>query len=131
MIRVFHWTIAVANRACSFRSHTAQASAKAPFNVSVGVEQRRETYSVAAGDEASCLDGGSQALPGLAPVSASDSSRNVLGTYIDLSTHLAPKWMVDLAGRFEHYSDVGDTTNGKISTRYDFHAADRGAWQRQ
>jgi iron complex outermembrane receptor protein len=92
----------------------------APVNVSVGVEQRRETYSVAAGDEASYLDGGSQALPGLAPVSASDNSRNVLGTYIDLSTHLAPKWTVDLAGRFEHYSDVGDTTNGKISTRYDF-----------
>jgi iron complex outermembrane receptor protein len=92
----------------------------APVNVSVGVEQRRETYSVGAGDEASYLDGGSQALPGLAPVSASDNSRNVLGTYIDLSTHLAPKWTVDLAGRFEHYSDVGDTTNGKVSTRYDF-----------
>ncbi|WP_429306009.1 TonB-dependent receptor plug domain-containing protein [Paraburkholderia sp. GAS38] len=92
----------------------------APVNVSVGVEQRRETYTVGAGDEASYLDGGSQALPGLAPVSASDNSRNVLGTYIDLSTHLAPKWTVDLAGRFEHYSDVGDTTNGKISTRYDF-----------
>ncbi|PCE26846.1 hypothetical protein BWP39_08650 [Paraburkholderia acidicola] len=92
----------------------------APVNVSVGVEQRRETYSVGAGDEASYLDGGSQALPGLAPVSASDNSRNVLGTYIDLSTHLTPKWTVDLAGRFEHYSDVGDTTNGKVSTRYDF-----------
>ncbi|SDG16468.1 TonB-dependent receptor plug domain-containing protein [Paraburkholderia phenazinium] len=92
----------------------------APVNVSVGVEQRRETYSVGAGDEASYIDGGSQALPGLAPVSASDNSRNVVGTYIDLSTHLAPKWTVDLAGRFEHYSDVGDTTNGKISTRYDF-----------
>ena len=92
----------------------------APVNVSVGVEQRRETYSVGAGDEASYLDGGSQALPGLAPVSASDNSRNVLGTYIDLSTHLTPKWTIDLAGRFEHYSDVGDTTNGKVSTRYDF-----------
>ena len=59
-------------------------------------------------------------LPGLAPVSASDNSRNVLGTYVDLSTHLTPKWTVDLAGRFEHYSDVGSTTNGKFSTRYDF-----------
>jgi iron complex outermembrane receptor protein len=92
----------------------------APVNVSFGVEQRRETYSVGAGDEYSYLLGGAQALPGLAPVSASDNSRNVLGTYIDLSTHPAPKWTVDVAGRFEHYSDVGDTTNGKISTRYDF-----------
>ncbi|AIO37145.1 tonB dependent receptor family protein [Burkholderia cenocepacia] len=92
----------------------------APVNVSVGVEQRRETYTVSAGDPASYQYGGSQALPGIAPVSASDNSRNVIGTYIDLSTHLTPKWQLDLAGRFEHYSDVGDTANGKISTRYDF-----------
>ncbi|MFM0502881.1 TonB-dependent receptor plug domain-containing protein [Paraburkholderia caffeinilytica] len=91
-----------------------------PVNVSWGVEQRRETYSVGAGDFASYVDGGSQALPGLAPVSASDNSRNVIGTYIDLLTHVTPKWTVDLAGRFEHYSDVGSTTNGKLSTRYDF-----------
>lgn len=92
----------------------------APVNVSFGFEQRRETYSVGAGDPASYVYGGSQALPGIAPVSASDNSRNVIGTYIDLSTHLTPKWQVDLAGRYEHYNDVGDTTNGKISTRYDF-----------
>jgi iron complex outermembrane recepter protein len=92
----------------------------APLNVSWGVEQRRETYTVGPGDYASYIDGGSQALPGLAPVSASDNSRNVVGTYIDLSTHLTPQWTVDLAGRFEHYSDVGSTANGKVSTRYDF-----------
>ncbi|WP_245643773.1 TonB-dependent receptor plug domain-containing protein [Paraburkholderia oxyphila] len=92
----------------------------APLQVSFGVEQRRETYTVGAGDPASYVYGGAQALPGLAPVSASDNSRNVIGTYIDLSTHLTPKWQIDLAGRFEHYNDVGDTTNGKISTRYDF-----------
>ena len=92
----------------------------APLTVSWGVEQRRETYSVGPGDYASYVDGGSQALPGIAPVSASDSSRNVVGTYIDLATHLTPKWAIDLAGRFEHYSDVGSTANGKLSTRYDF-----------
>lgn len=93
---------------------------QAPLQVSFGVEQRRETYSVGAGDPASYVYGGAQALPGLSPVSESDNSRNVVGTYIDLSTHLTPKWQIDLAGRYEHYSDVGDTTNGKISTRYDF-----------
>lgn len=92
----------------------------APVNVSVGLEQRHETYEVGAGDPASYLDGGSQALPGFAPVSASNNSRDVLGTYVDLSTKLTPKWQIELAGRYEHYSDVGDTTNGKISTRYDF-----------
>ncbi|MCP3715479.1 TonB-dependent siderophore receptor [Paraburkholderia sp. CNPSo 3281] len=92
----------------------------APVQFSFGFEQRRETYTVGAGDPASYVYGGSQALPGLAPVSASDNSRNVIGTYIDLLTHITPKWQIDLAGRYEHYNDVGDTTNGKISTRYDF-----------
>ncbi|MEX3957452.1 TonB-dependent receptor plug domain-containing protein [Trinickia sp. EG282A] len=92
----------------------------APLNVSVGVEHRHETYAVGAGEPASYLDGGAQALPGFAPVSASNNSRDVLGTYIDLSTRITPKWQIELAGRYEHYSDVGDTTNGKISTRYDF-----------
>jgi iron complex outermembrane recepter protein len=92
----------------------------APVNVSVGVEQRRETYTIRGGDDASWLYGGSAALPGLAPVSASDVSRNVIGAYVDLSTYLTPKWQLDLAGRYEHYNDVGDTTNGKVSTRYQF-----------
>lgn len=92
----------------------------APLHVSFGFEQRRETYTVGAGDPASYVYGGSQALPGLAPVSESDNSRNVIGTYVDLSTYITPKWQIDLAGRYEHYNDVGDTTNGKISTRYDF-----------
>ncbi|CAN0620840.1 iron complex outermembrane recepter protein [Burkholderia multivorans] len=91
----------------------------APLSVSFGLEQRHESYSVSPGDNASYILGGSQALPGLAPVSASNSSRNVLGTYVDLSTQITPKWKIDLAGRFEHYSDVGDTANGKISTRYE------------
>ncbi|MBN3788390.1 TonB-dependent receptor [Burkholderia sp. Ac-20353] len=95
----------------------------APLNVAVGVEQRRETYTIRDGDQSSWIDGGSAALPGLAPVSASDVSRNVVGTYIDLSTYLTPKWQVDLAGRYEHYNDVGDTTNGKVSTRYQFSPA--------
>jgi iron complex outermembrane receptor protein len=92
----------------------------APVQLSFGFEQRRETYTVGAGEPASYVYGGAQALPGLAPVSASDNSRNVIGTYIDLLTHITPKWQIDLAGRYEHYNDVGDTTNGKISTRYDF-----------
>ncbi len=91
----------------------------APLNVSVGAEHRHESYTVGAGDPASTYGAGSQALPGLSPLSALSKSREVLGTYIDLATRLAPNWQVDLAGRFEHYNDVGSTTNGKVSTRYD------------
>ncbi|WP_425306249.1 TonB-dependent receptor plug domain-containing protein [Burkholderia perseverans] len=95
----------------------------APLTVSFGVEQRHETYSVAPGDYASYILGGAQALPGLAPVSASRASRDVLGTYVDLATRLTPRWKIDVAGRFEHYSDVGDTANGKFATRYELSPA--------
>ena len=43
----------------------------------------------------------------------------VYSAYADVSTHLTRAWQVDLAGRFEHYTDFGNTYNGKISTRYD------------
>jgi iron complex outermembrane receptor protein len=92
----------------------------APVTVSFGFEQRTEGYSVGPGEPDAYLYGGTPALVGLSPASASNNTRNVLGTYIDLATKLTQKWQIDLAGRFEHYSDVGDTTNGKISTRYDF-----------
>jgi iron complex outermembrane recepter protein len=39
---------------------------------------------------------------------------------VDLATTILPKWRTDLAGRFEHYSDFGNTGTGKFSTRYDF-----------
>jgi iron complex outermembrane recepter protein len=91
----------------------------APLTVSVGFEHRHEGYTVGPGDPASIYGAGSQALPGLSPLSAVSASREVLGTYIDLATKLTQRWQVDLAGRFEHYSDVGDTTNGKVSTRFD------------
>ncbi|KAF1030078.1 MAG: Vitamin B12 transporter BtuB [Burkholderia plantarii] len=91
----------------------------APLNVSLGLEQRHETYHVQAGDYDSYVYGGAQALPGLSTASATSAERDVLGTYIDLSTLITPRWKVDVAGRFEHYSDVGDTANGKIATRYE------------
>jgi iron complex outermembrane receptor protein len=92
----------------------------APVNVSFGFEQRTEGYSVGPGEPNAYLYGGTPALVGLAPAAASNTTRNVFGSYVDFSTNLTKKWRLDLSGRFEHYSDVGDTTNGKISSRYDF-----------
>ncbi len=102
----------------------------APLNISFGGEDRHEFYSLGAGDVDSYIDGGSQAAPGLNPLSAGSHSRNVLAGYLDLATKLTPKWKVDAAGRFEHYTDVGDTTVGKLSTRYDFnrYVAVRGSF---
>ena len=90
-----------------------------PITIAGGIEHRFETYGTGVGSPASYLYGGSQAQAGLLPSDAGPHSRVVYSGYVDVSTHLTAAWQVDLAGRFEHYTDFGDTYNGKISTRYD------------
>ena len=94
-----------------------------PITLAAGLEHRFETYGTGVGSPASYLYGGSQAQAGLLPSDAGPHSRVVYSTYGDISTHLTRAWQVDVAGRFEHYTDFGDTYNGKISTRYDISRA--------
>lgn len=91
-----------------------------PLNVSLGLEQRRDTYSIHAGDLASYEQGGAEALAGLSPLSAGKWSRDVLAGYIDLSSSLTEQWEINVAGRHEDFSEFGGTTNGKLATRYEF-----------
>lgn len=90
-----------------------------PLTIATGVAHRFETYGTGVGSSASYLYGGSQAQAGLLPSNAGPHSRVVYSTYLDLSAHLTRDWQADLAGRYEHYTDFGDTFNGKASTRYD------------
>src|SRR5438132_4515115 len=102
-----------------------------PVNVAAGVEYRRDGYQVIAGEPASYLDGGSlhqfgsgrgtpgsQVFPGFRPDNAVDVSRNNKAFYIDTEGDVLPQLRVGLAGRFEDYSDFGNTTNGKLTLRY-------------
>ncbi len=91
-----------------------------PLDVAFGGEYRRDTYQLEPGDTASQFGGGSQAYPGFLNGSASNSHRQSEAGYVDLATNPLENWQVDLAGRFEHYSDVGNTKTFKISSRYDF-----------
>jgi iron complex outermembrane receptor protein len=52
------------------------------------------------------------------PGSVVNKSRNVAAAYIDFETEIARRLLLDLASRFEHYSDFGDNYAGKIATRY-------------
>jgi iron complex outermembrane receptor protein len=108
-------------------------------DVSVGAEYRRETYQRGAGEEQSwnhggqpILDGpnagqpisisdaGSQADVGVRPEDEADDSRNSYSAYAGISIYPTNEWVVDVAARFEDYSDFGDITTGRLSTRYDF-----------
>ncbi|QHC35628.1 TonB-dependent siderophore receptor [Komagataeibacter xylinus] len=112
--RMSQWT----NNA-DFRRHFNIGHA-VPMTLAFGAEHRLEEYQIKAGDPASYIDGGSQALAGLTPQDAGKWDRDVWAGYIDGDFKLTRKWDLDFAGRFEHYTDVGNTENGKVSTRYDF-----------
>ena len=92
----------------------------APLNIAFGGEFRHDSYQLNEGDFASQYGGGSQAYPGFTKIDQGYYHRTNESGYVDVATSLLPHWQVDLAGRFEHYSDFGDTETGKFTTRYDF-----------
>ena len=65
-------------------------------------------------------DAGAQSLPGFRPQDAVDADRTEYAVYAGASTHVTKTWVVDLAGRYEDYSDAGNTLTGRLSSRYDF-----------
>ncbi len=100
-----------------------------PLNVAFGAELRRENYKITAGEETSFNDGGvpnqaggraaigAQVFPGFRPANAVDESRNSTALYADLEGDAARWLRLGLAGRFEHFSDFGDTVDVKLSLR--------------
>jgi len=91
-----------------------------PLNVAFGAEYRRETYKIGAGNPDSYIDGGASSFEGLTPTDAGSHDRENEAGYIDLAAKPIEGLRVDAAGRFEHYSDFGDATVGKLTARYDF-----------
>jgi iron complex outermembrane receptor protein len=97
-----------------------------PSTLAFGIEYRDETYKIEAGETASWINGGNgkgagaQGFPGFRPANAVDVSRNATSLYVDLDNQITDKLDIDLAARYEDYSDFGSTTTGKIAARYDF-----------
>jgi iron complex outermembrane receptor protein len=91
-----------------------------PLTFAMGGEIRKETYTIGAGDEMSRYVEGGQSFPGYALSDAGTIKRTAKAIYGDIIVKPVDGLLIDLAGRYEHYSDFGDTTIGKITTRYDF-----------
>ncbi|RZK02104.1 MAG: TonB-dependent receptor [Novosphingobium sp.] len=91
-----------------------------PLTFAVGGEYRRETYTIGAGDDASRYFEGGQSFPGYALSDAGSLKREAVAVYGNVIFKPVPEWTVDIAGRFEDYSDFGNTAIGKFTTRYDF-----------
>jgi iron complex outermembrane receptor protein len=91
-----------------------------PLTFALGLEHRRDEYEIGAGDAASRYKEGSQSFPGFSLTDAGSHSRNSKAAYINFSSQPIAGWTVDLAGRYEHFSDFGSARVGKLTTRYDF-----------
>lgn len=94
-----------------------------PLNVALGLESRHETYEITTGDAASRYKSGASSFPGINPGDAGHHSRDNFAAYVDFAVNPIKPWTVDLAGRFEHFTDFGDTEVGKLTTRYEFSPA--------
>jgi iron complex outermembrane recepter protein len=107
------------------------------LNVSWGVEHRYDTFSKTAGEWLSYYAGpwvwptgtgnagvhpnlGAQGMSGNTPSSAGSWGRNNIAAYVELNQQLTDHWTVDLAGRYEYFTDFGSAPSGQISTRYEF-----------
>ncbi len=107
----------------------------APLNLALGAALRRDTYEIFAGELGSyqfgperVLDGpnanaqpviGAQGFVGIQPIDEVDVERDNIGVFAEISTDLSDRWFVTAAGRYENYSDFGETWNGQLASRYE------------
>lgn len=83
-----------------------------------GAEWREETYTVIAGEPDSYNGDASNGMPGIPPQDAGEFDRDNWAIYGDLEHDITDDWLMQYALRYEDFSDFGDTTNGKVATRY-------------
>nr|WP_315218765.1 TonB-dependent receptor [uncultured Duganella sp.] len=96
------------------------AAFSGPLTVALGVEARHEQYEIGAGDPASYDRGGAQGFSGFRPVNADKNSRNNKSIYANFEADITRRFSASAAVRHERYSDFGNTTSVKGSTRYAF-----------
>ena len=91
-----------------------------PLNIAGGIEHRIDKYEIEAGDAASRYKEGSQSYPGFSLTDAGSHRRTNQAAYLDFAGNPITDLTVDLAARYEHFSDFGNAKVGKITSRYDF-----------
>ena len=104
-------------------SREFEVGAATPLTLALGLEHRRDTYGIVAGDAASRYKEGAQSYPGFSLTDAGSHSRNNKAAYVNVAVQPVQGWTVDIAGRFEDFSDFGNARVGKLTSRYDFSPA--------
>ncbi len=95
-----------------------------PLNLAFGAEWRRETYKIAAGDDASISAGpafifgvGSDGFQGFPTASAGSFDSDSLAAYVDVEADFTDRFTGGVAFRFEDYDEFGSTFDWKLSGR--------------
>ncbi len=91
-----------------------------PLSLAVGGELRKDIYEIGAGDAASRYKEGGQSFPGFLLSDAGRHDRKNYAFYADVAGAPIAKLQLDAAARYEHFSDFGSTSVGKLTGRYDF-----------
>jgi iron complex outermembrane recepter protein len=101
------------------------------LNMAYGVEYRLDNYQIQAGEELSYSYGqpsrnipglankaaGAQVFPGFKPSNELNKSRNNKGIYADFEGEFGSRILINMAGRYEEYSDFGSNFSYKINGR--------------
>ena len=98
-----------------------------PLNFAFGVEWREETYKIGAGDPASRNAGpafefgvGSDGFQGFPTDSAGTFDSASVAAYVDVEADITDMFTLGAAVRYEDYDNFGDTTDFKLSARFEF-----------
>lgn len=89
-------------------------------SIGFGTEFRTENFEVIQGDEASWEGMGADSFAGNRPENSGKWNRYNLGAYLDVAVDFTKDFLVNGTVRYENYSDFGDATVWKLSSRYKF-----------
>ena len=87
--------------------------------VAYGIEWRKETFTVIAGEPSSYRGAGSSGFKGFEPVNAGEFERDNSAVYGEIEQELGDTTVAHYALRYENFSDFGGTLNGKLALRHD------------
>ncbi|MYE34833.1 MAG: TonB-dependent receptor, partial [Gemmatimonadales bacterium] len=100
-----------------------------PVSLALGATFRVDGYRILAGEPASRIDGfhptqsggvaaaGAQRFTGFRPEETGSWYRSSVGLHGDVDAPLARRLLVSATGRYERFSDLGGTLNGKLALR--------------
>ena len=79
------------------------------MTLALGAEYREDKYEIKPGDPESRYKEGSQSYPGFALTDAGKYGRHSYAAYANVALQPTEPLKIDLATRYEHFSDFGDT----------------------